>query len=109
MTKENPLKGEATLGDFTLAYTFGAFCALEEKTGKKMPVLMQMLQDGMGFSELRDFAWAGLQKHHQSSVDEAVTLLDEVGFEPAATAIAKAITSFFGEQRAKGKNPPKAE
>jgi hypothetical protein len=105
----NPMKGEAQLGELTLAYNFGAFCTLEEKTGKKVPVLMNMLQEGMGFSELRDFAWAGLQKHHNMTEAEVVAALDEIGFQTTAEAIAKAITSFFGEQRAKGKNPPKAK
>lgn len=106
----NPLKGEAQLGDFTLAYNFGAFCALEEKTGHKMPVLMQMVQDGLGFSELRDFVWAGLQKHHKMDDDQIVALLDDVGFEIAASAIGKGVTSFFGAQREKkGKNPPSAK
>lgn len=105
----NPMKGEAPLGDRTLAYDFGAFCVLEEKTGKKVPQLMQALQEGLGFGELRDFAWAGLQKHHNMGETEVVDLLNEVGFQPTAEAVAKAITSFFGEQRAKGKNPPKAK
>jgi hypothetical protein len=105
----NPLKGEAQLGDRTLAFDFGAFCTLEEKTGKKVPELMQALQTGLGFGELRDFAWAGLLKHHNMGEAEVVELLNEVGFQPTAEAVAKAITSFFGEQRAKAKNPPKAK
>jgi hypothetical protein len=105
-----PLKGEAQLGDYTLAYNFAAFCALEAKTGHKMPVLMQMVQDGLGFTELRDFVWAGLLKNHKMGDAEVVAFLDEIGFEPAAAAIGKGITSFFGEQREqKGKNPPTAE
>lgn len=104
-----PLKGEAQLGDCTLAFNFGAFCALEEKTGKKMPVLLSMLQEGLGFGELRDFAWAGLQTNHPGMTDEQVIMLvDEVGFEAAASAIGKAVTAFFGSQKEKAKNPPKA-
>lgn len=105
----NPVKGEAQLGDYTLAFNYGTFCALEGKTGKKVPLLMQAVQEGLGFSELRDFVWAGLQKHHKMTEDEVEAFLDDVGFEAAATAVAKGITSHFGEQRAKGKNPPKAE
>lgn len=103
----NPMKGEARLGDHTLAFNFGAFCALEEKTGKKMPILLQMLQEGLGFGELRDFAWAGLRSENMD--EEAVLqLIDETGFETAALAIGKAVTAFFGAQKEKGKNPPKA-
>lgn len=104
-----PLKGEARLGECTLAFNFGAFCALEEKTGKKMPVLLQMMQEGLGFTELRDFVWAGLQSNHPGTSDEAVMqLIDEVGFEAASAAVGKAISAFFGSQKAKAKNPLKA-
>lgn len=105
----NPMKGEAQLGDCTLTFNFGAFCALEEKTGKKMPVLLSMLTDGLGFSELRDFVWAGLQTKHPEMTSENVTrLIDAEGFEAAASAVGKAATAFFGSQKEKVKNPPKA-
>lgn len=105
----NPMKGEAQLGDYILAFNFGAFIALEEKTGKKMPVLLSMLQDGLGFGELRDFAWTGLQKNHPEMTSDLVTaLVDDVGFEVAAAAIGKAATAFFGSQKEKAGNPPKA-
>lgn len=105
----NPMKGEAQLGDYTLAFNFGAFCSLEEKTGMKMPRLLQALQEGLGFGELRDFLWAGLQANHPGSTDEtALALVDETGFEAAALAIGKAVTAFFGTRKEKDKNPPKA-
>lgn len=105
----NPLKGEAQLGEFTLAFNFGAFCELEEKTGKKVPELLQAMADGLGFRELRDFVWAGLQTHHKGVSEEtAVQLLDEHGYEAAGIAIGKAVTGFFGKLKAKGQNPPKA-
>lgn len=105
----NPMKGEVELGDFTLAFNFAAFCALEDKTGHKMPVLLQILQEGLGFGEIRDFIWAGLQAKHPETNDEVVlALVDEVGFEAAAAAIGKAVTAFFGSQKEKAKNPLKA-
>ncbi len=105
----NPIKGEAALGDLTLAFTFGALCALEEKTGKKMPDLMLTVQEGLGFGDIRDFVWAGLLKHHPQSEAEVLTLLDELGYEAAVTAIGAGIMAFFGEPKAKDKNPPKAK
>jgi hypothetical protein len=60
----NPVKGETSLGEFTLAFNFGAFCALEGKARKKMPELLHALETGLGFEELRDYVWAGLQTHH---------------------------------------------
>lgn len=106
----NPMKGEAQLGERMLAYDFGAFCMLEEKAGMKISVLLQELQDGLGFGELRDFVWAGLQKHHgDMSEPEIISFLNDTGFQEAVAAVAKGITSHFGEQRAKAKNPPKAK
>jgi hypothetical protein len=105
----NPVKGEAQLGEYTLAFNFGAFCELEDKTDLKMPQLLQSLMDGLGFKELRDFVWAGLLTHHCGISDEAIlAVLDEHGFEASASAVGKAVTAFFGAQKEKGKNPPKA-
>ena len=105
----NPLQGETKLGDFTLAFTFGAFIALEERVGKKVPQLLQMMQDGLGFADIRDFAWAGLLKHHPELTDAEISaILDDVGFEVAGGAIGKAVSNFFARQKEKAKNPPKA-
>lgn len=105
----NPIKGEAPLGEFTLAFNFGAFCELEEKTELKVPQLLQAMGAGLGFKELRDFVWAGLQTHHKDASEElAVKLCEEVGFEAAAAAVGKAVNGFFGSQKEKGKNPPAA-
>ncbi len=105
----NPLKGEASIGDHTIAFSFGTFCVLEEKTRKKMPQLLEAISEGLGFSELRDFVWAGLQQHNPGITDDAVAqLIDEAGFESASAAVGKAVSNFFGSQKAKGKNPPKA-
>lgn len=105
----NPMKGEAQLGDHTLTFNFGVFCSLEVKAGKKMPQLLEALSEGLGFGELRDFAWAGLQPKHPGMTDDDVAaLIDETGFEVAAVAVGQAVTSFFGSQKEKAKNPLKA-
>lgn len=106
----NPMRGEARLGEFTLAFNFGAFCELEEKTGQKMPQLLGALSDGLGFAQLRDFVWAGLRTNHRDIDEERVlALLDEQGYEAAGSAVGKAVTAFFGaSSKAKDKNPPKA-
>lgn len=104
----NPLKGEASLREYTLAFNFGVFCALEEKIGKKMPELLQAMMVGLGFGELRDFVSLGLTTHHPSTTeDDVLKLLDEVGYKETTLAVSKAVGSFFGEQKAKGKNPTK--
>jgi hypothetical protein len=105
----NPLKGEAQLREYTLAFNFGVFCSLEEKTGQKMPELLQAMMQGLGFGELRDFIYFGLQKHHPGTTeDDVLILLDEVGYKESALAVSKAVGNFFGDQKAKGKNPTKA-
>lgn len=105
----NPLKGEATLGDYTLAYNFGAFIELEDKMGFKVPLLLDSLASGLGFRELRDFVWAGLRTHHRDTTDDDVVgLLNDVGYEVASEAVAKAVKSFFGTAEAKDKNPTKS-
>jgi hypothetical protein len=105
----NPMKGEARLGDLTLSYTFGTFCELEERTGKKVPELLAMLEEGIGFSDLRVFIWAGLLKYHPQSEEDVTALLDDIGFNPAVIALRNGVNSFFGEpEKEKGKNPRKA-
>jgi hypothetical protein len=105
----NPLRGEAQLRDRTLAFNFGVFCELEERTGKKMPQLIQSLSEGLGFGELRDFVFLGLQTHHPGTTDaDVLILLEGVGYKDATLAVSKAVGSFFGPQgKEKGKNPPK--
>src|SRR6187399_209616 len=98
----NPMKGEAQLGDYTLTFNFGVFCSLEAKIGVKMPVILQMLSDGLGFGDLRDFVWAGLQVKHPGTTDDVVVaLIDETGFEVASAAVGKAVTAYFGSQKEK--------
>jgi len=105
----NPVKGEAQLGDYTLAFNFGTFCALEERTNKKVPQLLESMSTGLGFGELRDFVVEGLRLHHRDATEaDALKLIEEAGYNKAGTAVAKAVAGFFGEQRAKDKNPPKA-
>lgn len=104
----NPMKGETRLGDYTLAFNFGAFCSLEERTGKKMPELLQTMAGGLGFSELRDVVIVALAAHHPEATEEDVlTLLDAVGYQAAALAVSKAVGGFFGEQKVKDGRPTK--
>lgn len=102
----NPLKGEATLGAHTLVYNFGAFIELEEKTGRTMPTLLQSLQTGLGFGELRDFVWAGL-RGNAATDEDVVALIEDQGIEAASVAVYKGVSAFTGSQKAKGKNPTK--
>ena len=104
----NPLRGEARLRDYTLAFNFGVFCALEERTGKKVPELAHSILGGvLGFGELRDFVFCGLQTHHSGTTeDDVLKLLDETNFQEACDAVGKAVASFFAPQKEGPKNPP---
>jgi len=105
----NSIKGETTLGDYTLAFNFGTFCQLEDKTRLKVPDLLQAMQVGLGFNELKDFVWAGLRQHHPEMTDEdVIALLNEQGFAEGSAAVARGVSSFFGEPKAKDKNPTKS-
>lgn len=104
----NLMKGEATLREYTLAFNYGVFISLEDRLGKKMPEILQAMTEGLGFGELRDFVYIGLQTHHPGTTeDEVVKLLGDVGYRDAALAVSKAVGGFFGEQKAGPKNPPK--
>lgn len=104
----NPIKGEAELGGKTLAFRFGTFCDLEERTGKKVPELLQAMAEGLGFNELKDFVCAGLMAHHSDMTEADVeALLNDVGYNEAGLAVGKAVGGFFGEQKEKGTHPRK--
>lgn len=106
----NPIAGETSLGDFTLAFNFGALCELEERSGRRTQDLLEAMTKGLSFSELRDFVWAGLQTNHRGISEQAtLELLDQHGYEEAGRAVGKAISAFFGaSEKAKGKGPRKA-
>jgi hypothetical protein len=104
----NLLKGEAQLRDYTLAFNFGVFIALEEKLGKRMPEILHSMTVGLGFGELRDFVVVGLATHHPSTTEEdALKILEDVGYKETVLAVTKAVGGFFGTEKAKGANPTK--
>lgn len=106
----NALKGEAALGEYTLALNFDAFCELEDRTGRKAHDMIEAFSAGLSFGELRDFIWAALQCHH-SDIDEdgLKALLREHEYTASNEALGKALVAYFGEVgKVKGKNPRKA-
>lgn len=106
----NPLKGEASLGEYTLTLNFDAFCELEDRTGRKAQEMIEGFSAGLSFGELRDFVWAALQCHHAGiSEDDLKALLREHEYAASNEAIGKALVEYFGEVgKVKGKNPRKA-
>lgn len=105
----NPMKGEAKLRDYTLTFNFGVAISLEARTGKKMPELMGSIALGLGATELLDFLPEMLkEKHGDKSAGEVRQLVEEFGYLECSTAASKAVAAYFGEKKAKDRNPPQA-
>lgn len=105
----NPMKGEAKLRNYTVTFQFGTFMSLEERMGKKMPELMGCVAIGLGAAELLDFLAEGLKdKHGDKSDDEVRSLVEEYGYIECGAAVSKAVAAYFGDKKAKDKNPPEA-
>lgn len=96
------MKGEAQLGDFTLAFDFNALCDAEGVVGP-IGAAMQEIAKG-SFTTIRALVWAGLKKHHGKSLDEAGEIIAEVGFGEAAEAVSAAMQSAFPEPKGKAGN-----
>lgn len=107
----NRMRGEASLGEHTLVFSFNVMCLLEEQTGLKTGQLIQMMQQNMGLTDLRAFIWAGLQeKQPGTSIEQAGEIIGEVGIEPAMEALQQAVeAAFSSDEPESGKaNPRKA-
>lgn len=87
------MRGEASLGEFTLAYDFNALCKAEEELGP-MGKAMARIEEG-SLSTVRALVWAGLQKHHSMTLEEAGEAVAAVGFDKASEAIGKAMSGAF--------------
>ena len=108
MPAPNPLRGEAALGDYTLLVNFNGWCSLEGETGNQVPQLLQGLQEGLSFSELR--TWVRVFISEPMSEEEAGEFIQEVGLELTLKALGKAVDGFFSApaKKATPENPRKA-
>ena len=104
MPAPNPLRGEAALGDYTLLVNFNGWCSLEGETGNKVPQLLQGLQEGLGFAELR--TWVRVFVTTPMTEEQAGELIGEVGLEPSLKALDKAVNGFFANQPKDKKDRP---
>jgi hypothetical protein len=106
----NAMRGEVAFGDYTLVYTFNAFCLLEQETGVHTQNLLQMMQEGLGFSDLRAFVWAGLQEKYPLKLTDAGDLIGQIGLTEALTAVGKGVDAFLAPavKEAKDARPLKA-
>ena len=104
MPTANPMKAEAALGEHMLAVTFNGWCSLEGETGNKVPQLLQGLQEGIGFAELR--TWVRVFVTTPMTEEQAGELIGEVGLEPSLKALDKAVNGFFANQPKDKKDRP---
>lgn len=94
------MKGEAMLGEYKLAYDFNALCKAEEELGP-MGKAMARIEEG-SLSTVRALVWAGLQKHHPMTIEQAGEAVEAVGFDKASEAISKAMSAAFPDQSKAG-------
>ena len=96
------MKGEAKVGDYTLAFDFNALCLAEDECGPLGDAMQNM---GAGsLKTIRALFWAGLQKNHACSIGQAGEIVQELGIENAGEAIAKGVEAPFAKAP-KGGNP----
>ncbi|MFN4176422.1 GTA-gp10 family protein [Phenylobacterium sp.] len=112
----NPLKGEVAFraGDATyrLVYAIDALIALEDRYGKSVAEVGQMIADGMGPRDMLAIWHAGLLECHPD-LDEAAAkrLVAQVGIGQALQLIGRAFAAAFlvePEDGAKRPGPRKA-
>jgi hypothetical protein len=97
---------EFTVGEGADARTFkmvmdiNAFCELEGELGVSLPKLMQMMEQEPGMRVIRAIMYGCLYEHHHLTVQEAGTLISDMGM-PAAlqeiTALTKEVMPVPGE------------
>lgn len=103
----NPMRGEADLGDRKLVIDFNSMCTLEKATAKKVPEILDMIEKGLGFCELRTVVQVFASP--PMGEDEAGSFIGEVGTQPALKALREALEGFFAPpKKEKGENPLKA-
>lgn len=89
------MRGEATVGDYRLVFDFNALCLAEEHTG---PLGAAMENMGAGsLKAIRALFWAGLQRNHEMSIEDAGQVVQEIGVDEVSAAIAKGIESAFSK------------
>lgn len=101
----NSLKGEVTFSagedEYTLVFTIDALIDLEERFGKSVSDLGEMLGENLRAKDMRTLFHAGLGEHHPDlDVKAAGRVMSILGFTEAATLVARAFGAAFGVQEA---------
>jgi hypothetical protein len=107
MTKVNPLRGQARLGNRVLHMTFETWMAFEVESDRKISEHMLDLELGLGCGDL--VAWLRAFLQDGASEEEAVALVSAAGYAETILAVRDVVASFFGPLvEGQKKNPPKA-
>jgi hypothetical protein len=107
MAGVNPMLAETDLGGHLLRMDFNAWCVLEGMMGKKVPEILNMMDAGLGFGDIRSC----IRAFHVEPITEteAGNLIGSVGFEAATVALSKLCDGFFGDPGEEPEaDPPKA-
>jgi hypothetical protein len=107
MPLANPMRGEAMLGECKLVVNYNGLCVLEGMLGLAVPDVLELVKNGLSFSNLRTFVQA-LSEDDLTEIS-AGELIDSVGYNEALAVLCKAFEGYFAPpKKEKAANPLKA-
>jgi hypothetical protein len=83
---------------YKLIYTTNSLCALEEKSGLSINELTAGMGEGKGLTatRVRLLVWGALTEHHpETTLRQAGSIIDEVGFANVAALISRVLVHSF--------------
>lgn len=105
----NAMRGEAEYAGRKFVADFNSVCTLEQLSGLKVPQLVGLLSEGLGFADLRLWLYC-FQTGAQATERELGELCGKHGYEEGVKAVAAAFEGFFAPLKEGGdESPPKAE
>lgn len=110
----NALKGHVPLKagkkSYTLVLDINALCMVESTLGPggKIGTILDELDHGLSISSLRLMIWAGLQRNHPCSLEEAGDIIAAATVPAASSAMIAAIAAAFPAVEDSQANPPMA-
>lgn len=108
-----PLHGRVSLRvsgqTYTLVYDMNAICAFEERAGMGFSQAISALDaNGFSFSTVRLLGWAGLQREHGLSLEEAGEVIGSAGLQSFLEALGRAIEAALPRDDADEEAKPAA-
>jgi hypothetical protein len=106
----NGIKIEAAGKAYTLIYTVGSLCALEEKLGTGVTDIVGALADRGAFrlTTARVLFWGALLEHHpETTIADAGKIMDAIGIGKASALISAAVLQAFPPNEGEGGGAPR--